>query len=52
MQSEDGPRVLVSACRLRDLTVAPEDTEIEAIEPIERTVRVLHAPELSSMQAD
>ena len=50
-QSEDGPRprVLVSARKLRDLKVAPEDGEIEAIEPIERTARVLQKPELSAM---
>ena len=53
-QSEDGPRprVHVLARRLRDLKVAPEDSEIEAIEPIERTARVLRAPELSSIQSD
>jgi len=36
-------RVLVSARRLRDLKAAPEDTEIEAIGPAERTARVLQA---------
>lgn len=53
-QSENGPRprVPVLARRLRDLKVAPEDSEIEAIEPIERTARVLRAPELSSIQSD
>ena len=34
-------RVLVSARKLRDLKAAPEDTEIETIEPIERTARAL-----------
>lgn len=29
-------RVLVSARRLRDLKAAPEDMEIEAIEPVKR----------------
>lgn len=43
-------RVLVSARRLRDLKAAPEDTEIEVIEPIERTTRALQAPEVA--QAD
>ncbi|MGE5465542.1 MAG: DNA recombination protein RmuC [Methanocella sp.] len=36
-------RVLVSARRLRDLKAAPEDTEIEVIEPVERTARALQA---------
>ena len=45
-------RVLVSARRLRDLKAAPEDTEIEVIEPIERTPRELQAPELLSMPSD
>ena len=40
-------RVLVSARRLRDLKAAPEDVEIEAIEPVERTTRVLQAVELA-----
>jgi hypothetical protein len=44
--------VLVSARRLRDLKVAPEDTEIDAIEPIKRTARVLKARELSSIPPD
>jgi len=39
-------RVLVSARRLRDLKAAPEDVEIEAIEPVERTVRAPQATEL------
>lgn len=39
-------RVLVSARRLRDLKAAPEGVEIEAIEPIELTPRVLQAAEL------
>jgi DNA recombination protein RmuC len=34
-------RVLVSARRLRDLKAGPDDMEIEAIEPVERTARVL-----------
>ena len=41
-------RVLVSARRLRDLKAAPEDVEIEAIAPIERTARALQAPTLAS----
>ncbi|MBI4195277.1 MAG: hypothetical protein HY526_09380 [Betaproteobacteria bacterium] len=41
--------MLVSARRLRDLNAAPEDVEIEAIAPIDRTVRALQAPELSSI---
>ena len=41
-------RVLVSARRLRDLKAGAEDVEIEAIEPIERTARVLQAPELAA----
>ena len=36
-------RVLVSARRLRDLKAAPEETEIEAIEPGERATRALPA---------
>ncbi|MGQ0752309.1 MAG: DNA recombination protein RmuC [Betaproteobacteria bacterium] len=40
-------RVLVSARRLRDLKAAPEDVEIEAIEPVERTTRALQAVELA-----
>lgn len=36
-------RVLVSARRLRDLKAAPDGVEIEAIEPVERTARVLQA---------
>ncbi|HZP93100.1 MAG TPA: hypothetical protein VFB20_09480 [Burkholderiales bacterium] len=38
--------MLVSARRLRDLKAAPEDVEIEAIEPVERTVRAPQATEL------
>jgi len=38
-------RVLVSARKLRDLKAAPEDVEIEAIEPVERTARALQAPD-------
>ena len=45
-------RVLVSARRLRDLKAAPEDVEIEAIAPIERTARTLQAPVLSSIPSD
>jgi DNA recombination protein RmuC len=44
-------RVLVSARRLRDLKAAPEDTEIEAIEPVERTARPLQAGELAALPA-
>jgi DNA recombination protein RmuC len=42
-------RVLVTARRLRDLKAAPEDLEIEVIEPVERATRVLQTVELSSM---
>ncbi len=45
-------RVLVSARRLRDLKAAPEDTEIEAIEPVERTTRALQAPALTSLSGE
>jgi len=45
-------RVLVSARRLRELKAGAEDVEIEAIEPIGRTARVLQAPELSSIPSD
>lgn len=40
-------RVLVSARRLRDLKAAPEDLEIETIEPVERTPRALQVQELA-----
>jgi DNA recombination protein RmuC len=40
-------RVLVSARKLRDLKAAPEDVEIEAIEPVERTARALQSPALT-----
>ncbi|MFL6714655.1 MAG: DNA recombination protein RmuC [Sulfurifustis sp.] len=39
-------RVLVSARKLRDLKVGAEDAEIEAIEPLDRTPRAIHADEL------
>jgi DNA recombination protein RmuC len=45
-------RVLVSARRLRDLKAAPEDVEIEGIEPVERTVRQLQAQEMTPLPAD
>ena len=45
-------RVLVSARKLRDLKAAPEDVEIEVIEPIERTARALQAPALSLVTPD
>ncbi|MEW6682208.1 MAG: DNA recombination protein RmuC [Nitrospirota bacterium] len=45
-------RVLVSARRLRELKAAPEGTEIDAIEPIERTPRTLQAGELLSIPSD
>ncbi|MCI3953005.1 MAG: polymerase [Burkholderiales bacterium] len=45
-------RVLVSARKLRDLKAAPEDVEIEVIEPVERTVRALQAPALSLVPPD
>lgn len=45
-------RALVSARRLRDLKAEPEDVEIEAIAPIERTARALQAPALSSISSD
>lgn len=41
-------RVLVSARRLRELKAGAEDVEIETIEPIERAVRVLQAPEFTA----
>ncbi len=47
-----GLRVLVSARRLRDLKAAPEDVEIEAIAPIERTARALQTPEMFMKQLD
>ncbi|HZP93103.1 MAG TPA: DNA recombination protein RmuC [Burkholderiales bacterium] len=43
-------RVLVSARRFRDLKAGSEDVEIETIEPVERTIRALQAPELSSIR--
>jgi DNA recombination protein RmuC len=45
-------RVLVSARRLRDLKAAPEDTEIETIEPVERTTRALEAPVPASLSGE
>jgi DNA recombination protein RmuC len=45
-------RVLVSARKLRDLKAAPEDVEIEVIEPVERTARVLQAPVLAFPSSD
>jgi len=45
-------RVLVSARRLRDLKAAPEDVEIEAIAPIERTARALQAALSSAPSID
>lgn len=45
-------RVLVSARRLRDLKAAPEDTEIETIEPVERVTRGLQAAALISPSSD
>jgi len=44
--------VLVSARRLRDLKAAPEDVEIEAIAPIERTARALQAALSSAPSID
>jgi len=44
-------RVLVSARRLRDLKAAPEDVEIEGIEPVERVVKRLQVPEMASSLA-
>ncbi|MGH8631861.1 MAG: hypothetical protein ACREU7_14015 [Burkholderiales bacterium] len=38
--------MLVSARRLRDLKAAPEDVEIEAIEPVERTAQAFQAVDL------
>jgi len=37
-------RVLVSARKLSELKAAPEGVEIQVVEPVERTVRVLQAP--------
>lgn len=45
-------RALIPASRLRDLKAAPEDVEIEAIAPIERTARALQAPTLTSLSDD
>jgi DNA recombination protein RmuC len=45
-------RVLVSARRLRDLKAGAEDVEIEGIEPVERTTRVLQAPEILMKELD
>lgn len=45
-------RVLVSARRLRDLKAAPEDKEIEVIEPVERTARALQAAALVSVSSE
>jgi DNA recombination protein RmuC len=45
-------RVLVSARRLRDLKAAPEDAEIEAIEPVERTTRVLQTTALVAFSGE
>jgi DNA recombination protein RmuC len=45
-------RVLVSARRLRDLKAAPENAEIEVVEPVERETRALQAPEPVPGHAD
>lgn len=37
--------MLVLARRLKDLKAAPEDVEIEAIEPVERVPRILQTAE-------
>lgn len=39
-------RVLVTARRLHDLKAAPQDVEIDALEPVERAARTLQAPEM------
>jgi hypothetical protein len=41
----------VSACKLHQLKAAPEDVEIEVIEPVERAARGLQAIELSPLPA-
>lgn len=43
-----GSRVLVSARRLRDLKAVLEEVGIEALEPVERTVKALRAVELAA----
>jgi DNA recombination protein RmuC len=45
-------RVLVSARRLRELKAAPEDLEIEPIEPVERSTRALQVPALIADSLD
>lgn len=45
-------RVLVSARRMRDLKAAPEDAEIEIIQPVERTTRALQAMALAAEASD
>lgn len=44
--------VLVSAGRFRDLKAAPQDVEIEAIEPVERVPRGLQAAALLPAAGD
>jgi DNA recombination protein RmuC len=41
-------RVLVTARRLRELKAAPDEVEIEPLEPVERATRALQAPELAA----
>ena len=45
-------RVLVSARRFRDLRAAPEDVEIESLEPVDRETRPLQATLRLSVPAD
>ena len=45
-------RALVSARRLREMNAGAESIEIRSIEPIERTARVLPAPDLSSIPSN
>jgi len=45
-------RVLVFARRLSELKAAPEGVEIEAIEPVERTVRALQAVEFAALPGE
>lgn len=45
-------RVLVSARRFRDLKATSEEMEIRVIEPLDRSPRMLQAPELMSLASD
>lgn len=41
-------RVLVTARRLRELKAAPDEVEIQPLEPVEQATRALQAPELAA----